>query len=209
MAYIVFDFDGTLADIKMLMLDIGNNIAANHGWPAIDEATYQELSRGSIRDGLKRLKIPLREVPFAAMEGKKMLMSRTDEIQIFPGIPEVIEKLRTSGHKLFVLSANSQKLIIDVLNRHKLGDQITVLPSSGLFGKAASLKRFMRKYRANKSEVWLVGDELRDIEAAKRAGVQVMAVTWGLQNPETLKAANPTCIVSNPNEILDWFNKNK
>ena len=205
--YIIFDFDGTLADVKKLMLEVGNEIAKKHGWPKIDEKIYQELSRGSIRDGLKKLKIPLRDVPFAALEGKRMLINRADEINLFKGIHELIDELNKKDFKLFVLSANSHKLIVDVMNRHKLSDKITVLPSSGLFGKAASIKKFIRKNKTNKSMVWLIGDELRDIDAGKRAGVNVIAVTWGLQNPDTLIAASPTAIANNPPEILKILEK--
>ena len=40
MAYIIFDFDGTLADVKALLLEIGNEIAVKKGWQPIDSATY-------------------------------------------------------------------------------------------------------------------------------------------------------------------------
>ncbi len=201
MAYIIFDFDGTLADMKRLIMEVGNEIAAKKGWPAVDEATYQELSKGNIKDGLKHLGIPLREVPFALLQARRMLMLRTGEIELFPGIHDLVEALRQAGHELFVLSTNSRKLIQAVLVRHELDDKLTVLPSSGLFGKAPALKRFMRSRRASKQEVWLIGDELRDMEAAKRAGVHHIAVTWGLQHPDTLRGAHPEFVVDKPQQI--------
>jgi phosphoglycolate phosphatase len=205
MAYIVFDFDGTLADMKSLIMEVGNEIAAKKGWPPVDEATYQELSKGNIKDGLQHLGIPLRDVPFALIQGKRMLSRRVDEINLFPGIPELVTGLRASGHELFVLSTNSRKLIKTVLVRHKLADKLTVLPSSGLFGKAPVLKRFMRSRKLPKQAVWVIGDELRDIEAAKRVGVQSIAVTWGLQHPDTLQAAKPTFVVDTPQQIAAYL----
>lgn len=204
MAYIVFDFDGTLADMKQLIMEVGNEIAVSKGWPPVDEALYKELSRGSIRDGIKKLKIPLRDIPFALLEGKRKLGARINEIELFPGIPELIQTLNEQGHEVFVLSANSQKLIQIVLNNHKLSDKLTVLPSSSIFGKAAALKRFIRGHKLAKSEVWMVGDELRDLEAARKAGVYCIAVTWGLQHPDTLRAANPTHIADKPSDIIKF-----
>lgn len=206
-AYVVFDFDGTLADMKRLIMEVGNEIAARKGWPAVDEATYQELSKGNIRDGLKRLGIPLHEVPFALFQARKMLAERTDEVELFPGIKEVVADLQAAGHELFVLSTNSRKLIQSVLKRHGLAEALTVLPSSGLFGKAPALKRFMLSRRLNKKDVWLVGDELRDMEAAKRAGVHGVAVTWGLQHPDALRGAKPDFVVDKPRQISDCLKK--
>lgn len=205
MAYIVFDFDGTLADMKQLILEVGNEIAAKKGWQQIDEAMYQQLRRGSIRDAIKKFGIPLREIPYVLFEGKRLLAMRTADIHFFTGITELINGLHAAGHSLFVLSANSQKIIQEVVRRHGVADQITVLPSSSIFGKAAALKRFIRKYKLSKNDVWMVGDELRDLEAAKRAGTRSIAVTWGLQHPDTLKAAKPTVVVSQPQEILAHF----
>jgi len=202
MAYIIFDFDGTLADVKALLLEIGNEIAVKKGWQPIDSATYERLSRGSIREGLKSLGIPFRDVPFLLVVGKRMLGERANEIGLFTGISELLKELHADGHELFVLSTNSRKLIQTVLAKHKLADQMIVLPSSGLFGKAPAIKRFMRSHKASKNDVWYVGDELRDVEAAKKAGVQSIAVTWGLQHPDSLRAATPNFVVDRPAEIL-------
>ncbi|HSX23756.1 MAG TPA: HAD hydrolase-like protein [Candidatus Saccharimonadales bacterium] len=206
---IIFDFDGTLADMKSLIMEVGNEIAVRRGWAPVDEATYQELSRGSIREGIKRLGIPLREIPFGLMEGKRKLSRRAHEIELFPGIHELVDSLVAAGHELFVLSTNSRKLIRTVLERHGLLDKMTVLPSSGLFGKASALRRFIRSRRAARETVWLIGDELRDIEAAKRARIQCVAVTWGLQHPDTLRAAKPSFVVDTPQQILQIIGADK
>lgn len=201
MAYIIFDFDGTLADMKRLIMEVGNEIAARKGWPAVDESTYRELSKGNIKDGLKHLGIPLYEVPFALLTARKMLALRTDEVELFPGIGKLVDDLIAKGHELFVLSTNSRRLIQDVLKKHGLEEKLAVLPSSGLFGKAPALKRFMLGRRVSKSAIWLIGDELRDVEAAKKAGVRSIAVTWGLQHPDALRSAKPDFVADKPFEI--------
>lgn len=202
MKYVIFDFDGTLADMKALFLEIGNEIGAKKGWPKVDEKVYQKLRKGNIKDGLKTLGVSFREVPYALVQAKRMLALRTDEIKLFKDIPELITRLHSEGFELYVLSTNSRKIILSVLESYKLLDKINVLPSSGLFGKAPVIKRFTRARRANKSDVWYVGDELRDVEAAKKAGVNIIAVTWGLQHPDTLKSAEPTIVVDNPQQIV-------
>lgn len=202
MAAVVFDFDGTLADMKRLILEVGNEIGSKRGWKPVDSETFDILSRGSIREGMKQIGIPLRDLPYVLVTGRRMLVLRTNEIELFQGITELVQKLHASGHELYVLSTNSKKLIQDVLLRYKLGDKMTVLPSSGVFGKAPALKKFMRSRKLHNQEVWLVGDELRDLEAAQKVGAHSIAVTWGLQHPDALYNANPDFVVTTPLEIF-------
>ena len=46
-----------------------------------------------------------------------------------------------------------------------------------------------------------MGDEIRDIEAANSAGVDVAAVGWGLNSRRALLKRNPTYIVAQPAEL--------
>jgi phosphoglycolate phosphatase len=72
-----------------------------------------------------------------------------------------------------------------------------------LFGKGKALKRILRAERLTRSELLYIGDELRDVEAAKKAGVRVAAVTWGFQKTELLRTGTPDYLVSDPNELVN------
>jgi phosphoglycolate phosphatase-like HAD superfamily hydrolase len=47
-----------------------------------------------------------------------------------------------------------------------------------------------------------IGDETRDIEAAKKIGIGVVAVTWGYQAGDILKAASPDALVEHPGDLV-------
>lgn len=47
-----------------------------------------------------------------------------------------------------------------------------------------------------------IGDEARDCEAARAAGIAFGAVTWGYAAPETLRSLNPDEIFSTVDDIM-------
>ncbi|MDT8325257.1 MAG: HAD-IA family hydrolase, partial [Bacteroidota bacterium] len=67
------------------------------------------------------------------------------------------------------------------------------------------LRRIMEQLDAEAAGTWMIGDSVYDIEAGKAAGVRTMAVTWGFQSSETLKALKPDRIVSAFDEIVDML----
>ena len=77
-----------------------------------------------------------------------------------------------------------------------------VMTGVGLFGKATKIKRACRIAKVNKSEVICVGDEDRDILAAKKAGIEIISVTWGFHSKGLLEKHNPDFIANKPEEIL-------
>ena len=202
MSTIVFDFDGTLADSFLVMLGIYNDLAKLKGFRQATEADWQKLRIGTIGSGLKWAGINPIQVPGLLTLGLRMVEKRTAEIKLFPEMVKLVDQLAAEGHQLFVLSTNSQALIQEVLNKHGIGEQLDVLKSSRLFGKAQALRKLMRSHRLDPQSVWMIGDEVRDMRAAKRAGVQAAGVAWGFQPEATLVAVGDIHIVKQPKDIL-------
>jgi phosphoglycolate phosphatase len=61
----------------------------------------------------------------------------------------------------------------------------------------------MKEFQLGPREVFLVGDELRDIEAAQETGVHMAAITWGYNSPQALAEASPDYLFTKPLEISD------
>ena len=204
---IIFDFDGTLADSSTLLRRIYNDMAALHGWPAMSETDYQRMRGMNFSQAQKWAGIKSWQIPGLMRDGLKRFRSQAGTIAVFDGIPELINQLVAVGTELYVLSTNSKTAISQVLKRFEIAGQVTILKRSALFGKHYAIRHLLSKHKYKAENVWMIGDEIRDIEAAKRAGVKSAAVTWGLQDAALLKTANPDLIATNPSDLLAIINE--
>ena len=55
------------------------------------------------------------------------------------------------------------------------------------------------------SEMIYIGDETRDIQAAKKAGIRSAAVTWGYNSRKALEAQSPDYLIHSPQELFHLF----
>lgn len=203
MAVVVLDFDGTLADSLVVLLEVYNELAEAKGFQHVNEADWRRLREGTIKDGLKWTGVKAFQVPSLLTQGLKLLEKRKAEIKLFPEMIKVVQQLHKDGHTLFVLSTNSQELIQEVLNKHGIGSELEVLKSSRIFGKAQALRKLVRTNNFNEDDVWMIGDEVRDMNGAKRAAVHGIGVSWGFQPPRTLQAVSPSVqIAKTPTDII-------
>ncbi|HUP26698.1 MAG TPA: HAD-IA family hydrolase [Candidatus Limnocylindrales bacterium] len=200
---IIFDFDGTIADSSALIRAVYNDMAAEHGWPHLNEAQYQRL-RGLKATQLQHwIGVKSWQIPGVMREGLKRFREHSKDITLFDGIPEVIAQLASAGNILYILSTNNPETIKEVLGRYGLKEQVTVLRRSALFGKHYAIRHLLSKYKYVPENVWMIGDEVRDIEAAKRAGVKAAAVSWGLQTSNILKNTAPDALAAHPADLLN------
>ena len=77
-----------------------------------------------------------------------------------------------------------------------------VVGSRRLGGKARALRRLKRRGAGG---LVYVGDELRDLAAARRAGVGAVAVAWGYHSAELLATARPDFLAASPGELASWL----
>ncbi|HAC68449.1 HAD hydrolase-like protein [Pseudomonas sp. JBR1] len=199
--YVIFDFDGTLADSLPFLLSCLGELARTHGFrqPAPEE--WPQLRAASLTGLLDSLGIPLWRVPRIARHYRRLLAQRGDQVAPFAEIPQALDRLQTSGLQLGLATSNSAAAVHQVLPQagHLFPDGEFDIP---LLGKARRLARLIRRQGVAPADALYVGDELRDLQAARRAGLGCAAVAWGYGCPTTLRAQRPDLFFEQPAELL-------
>ena len=200
---LIFDFDGTIADTLGEGLKIYNDLAEQNGYTRIDPGQVDEL-RGLDTDGLlKHLGVPKRRRPFHLATAMRRLRSQIENLSLIEGMHDVLPLLKQRSEHMGILSSNIQENIEAFLEVHGMRDQFTFISSIGrLTGKARHLRAIARTFSLKPGEIIYVGDEIRDLRAARKAGVDVIAVTWGLNSHASLSRERPTFLVEKPCELL-------
>ena len=200
---LIFDFDGTIADTLQAGISIYNNIAAENGFRQLAGDEINTIRNMDIRSALTRLNIPKLRVPLLLAKARRMLKSDITNIPLIYGITETLMELRSNVDRFGILTSNATENVEAFLELHGLRDLFTFISStSSLSGKSKHLRSIARTFSMNPSRMLYVGDEIRDMHAAKKAGIDIVAVTWGFNSRDALAAEQPHYLVNTPAELL-------
>jgi phosphoglycolate phosphatase len=202
MAYtlVIFDLDGTLADSFSWFRTVINGVAREYGFRQIVDDEVEPLRRAGAREILRRLGVPRWKLPAIARRLRALKREQLDALSLFPGAPSMLHTLRDSGLTLTLVSSDNEDNA-----RRQLGESAAVFShfacGASIFGKAAKFKAVMRRARVTAAQTIAIGDEVRDIEAARAAGIACGAATWGYSATDALIAMKPDMVFQNMNDI--------
>lgn len=202
MKYIIFDLDGTLVDSSRMIFECSNAVLESMGRPQVSHEDFEAMRSMPPRQALKVMGVSIYQIPGLKKKVNLEMYRRIDQISLFSGVLQLLEGLKADGFKMSVLSSNQQNYIDEIIARDGLGrffDKIE--SSSGLFGKLKDIRSLVKELGLEKSEVIYVGDELRDVEGAKGAGVNMLAVTWGIQDPAAMRASEADWVVDDVEQL--------
>jgi len=199
---VIFDFDGTLADSTAWAIRAVRPLAERFKFKAVTEDEIAMLRGRSSREIIDYLGLPLWKVPLVAAHGKKMMAAEAHAIPLFSGTGDLLRGLSAAGLRLAIVSSNSEATI-----RSILGDELAGLVDhygcgAAIFGKAAKFRAVVKAARVPKERVLCIGDETRDIEAAREAGLACGGVEWGYATRSALADHGPTMMFSAMDEII-------
>ena len=195
--YIIFDFDGTLADTFALGSQLINEYADQLGYKQIDFAANKDKSA---RELIKMSGVRFWQIPGLIRFFRKKSVERAAEVNAFDGIPDLVCRLHDRGFHLGIITTNSAQTISIFLQKYGLTDLFTYIkPEISLFGKKRAIRRARRHL---KSEIIYIGDELRDIEACRAVNVPIISVSWGFNSTEILEKNNPGKVAENTEDVF-------
>lgn len=197
---LIFDFDGTIADSLPALIECLNNNASYYGYKKADD--LEQLRSKDTKDFLKELGISSFWLPFVVRTIRKDMVLRMSELKPFPSIVDVLTQLHNQGILLGIVSSNSQENIEQFLQAHNINFFSLIHGQSSIFGKSKILKNLLSDYGLDASSVIYIGDELRDIEAAKNNKMRCIGVTWGFNTATLLQEQQPDYLINDPQELL-------
>jgi phosphoglycolate phosphatase len=196
----LFDFDGTLADSRDWFLGIFDQVADRFGYRRLAPADLDRLRRLDTRAILHDLQIPLWKLPLIERHMRGLVTRDIGQIRLFPGAVEMLASLRTGGIQVALVTSNTEPNVRRVLG--PAADHITRFAcGASLLGKAAKIRAVLRATATERERAILVGDEARDIAAARAAGIASAAVAWGYAAPQFLRSLNPTLFFEQMDEV--------
>lgn len=199
--YIVFDFDGTIADSRSVFISLYNDLAHKHGYRILTDENLDELRSLSIPQRCKELGVPLYKIPFIASAIIKKYKVAIAGLQFNEGIKELLLSLESNKIKFAILSSNDKENIRQFFDVNKM-TVLDIFTSRSIFGKHILLNKFLKQKNLKPSEILYVGDELRDVVACQKSNVKVAWVSWGFDSIQSLKNNKPDYHIDSPAQIL-------
>ncbi|TAD99794.1 MAG: HAD family hydrolase [Bacteroidetes bacterium] len=205
---IIFDFDGTIADTIELARQISNELATEFSYNQIspDEvlAYRSETSQGAI----KKAGISLLKLPFIAIRFKQLFAERLPNMTPIQDIFVALQEVKQAGFELGIVTSNSKKGVQAFLEKNNFAQFFSFIrASSSIFGKSRLVNEAIKASGIEKKQVVYIGDETRDIEAARSSKIAIIAVTWGFNTKERLISEKPDYMIDTPSELLDLLQK--
>jgi len=222
---IIFDFDGTLLDIREPLKNSIEEIFGEKKIVADIDDTIQEI--GALMETIQGYPLPkiilqshemfkhitslqsltyMKKLQIATKIFSRYL-TYAKEAPLYPNTINILKKLKKS-FDLFIVSHNQTKNIMEQLEKHKITNLFKgvygtdVLPA--LKPDPDSLSVVFKSYKSSKvNDFIMIGDMPSDIEAGNEAGAWTVAVTTGVSKKEILLRFDPNMIIDSLDQIID------
>jgi phosphoglycolate phosphatase len=196
----IFDFDGTLANSLPWFRASFQDMIARFDLAPVGADEIEGLRSMSARQIMARLNVPMWRLPAIVSDMRKRKLAAADGISLFDGVAALLADLQRLGIHTAIVSSDGEESV-----RRVLGPTAALISrfdcGAAIFGKHRKFRRVAQYFGTRPSDTICIGDELRDIEAARTAGMDSGAVTWGYAFPAALQAAEPTHLFNSMAEI--------
>jgi phosphoglycolate phosphatase len=203
---IAFDYDGVIVDSLDQNLLVAREACQHLGlksFPTLDD--IEQLENMSFEDIGRQIKVPENRLKDFTSFVFRQLARDTNTLFIFEGISDLLLQL-SKQHTLVVVTTNTRKVVVRFLNKYGLEKCfVRIMGDEWQGSKREKIIHVMQQFNYEKHLVYLVGDTISDIRAARLAGINSIAVTWGYQSRNKLLEKSPNYIAETPKEILDIF----
>lgn len=201
---IILDFDGTIADTLELGLEIYNRIAPEYNCSPVGPEESELFRIKKPQELLEAHGITRLKLLTLMFRIRKEMRKHVSEMKPFPGMDSALREIGNAGYRMGILTSNSVENVRKFLHANNLSPLIDFIYSGRSFlGKEKVIRKVLIHEQLSAGRVVYTGDETRDIEASRAAGIPVIAVSWGLNRRDLLASLSPDQIADKPADLLD------
>jgi phosphoglycolate phosphatase len=210
---LVFDWDGTLADSTAIIAGAIQAACRDVGVAVPDDVSARFVIGLGLAEALARVApaLSVSRHPELSARYRHHYLARDAEIPLFDGAAALLEELRADGFMLAVATGKTRvgldralasNALVDRFDATRCADEGRPKPHPDM------LWHLMAKLDAAPRETLMIGDTTHDLELARAAGTDAVAVAYGAHEPAGLAAASPLATVHSIRELRAWLDRN-
>lgn len=208
---ILFDLDGTLTDSGEGIINCAALALRHFNLPVPDRETMRVFVGPPLHESFIRFGVPEDKTE----EAIRVYRSRYIPIGKFentpyPGIADLLQRLRDQGHRLYVATSKPEQMSIEILEHFDLAKYFTLICGASLDltrnSKDAVITYLLQQAETD-GEIIMVGDTAYDVLGAKMHGIPTIGVSWGYGKTEDMEKAGAAAIVHTMDELFAALNR--
>jgi len=118
----------------------------------------------------------------------------------FPGITDLIKRLKEEGYYLAVVSSDLPETLLPEIKEYNL-ENIFEDIINNTHDKTEAVNNLIIKNKLDKNNTYFIGDSNHEVEVAKSTGIKSIAVTWGFATEKNLRLENPDFVAHDVKEL--------
>ncbi|MBQ6839653.1 MAG: HAD hydrolase-like protein [Oscillospiraceae bacterium] len=207
---IFFDLDGTLTDSGEGIINCAALALEHFGLHIPSRQEMRVFVGPPLDQTFIKFGVPANRVD----EAIRVFRSRYVPIGIlenhpYPGIRELLEQLKSSGHRLFVATSKPEEMALRVLDRFDLSRYFEKICGATLDGsriEKADVIAYLLTQVDSVANTVMVGDTAFDVTGAAHHGIPTIGITWGYGEEADMVSAGAVSIARTPDELLALLN---
>jgi len=202
---ILFDLDGTLTDSGEGIVNCFNYALVHFGIPARSREELRVVVGPPLHESFVRFGVAEADAEAAvAKYRERYIPIGKYENSPYPGIRELLERLKVEGHRLYVATSKPEGMSVDILEHFDLAKYFTRICGASMdtsrSSKDAVIAYLLNECGAQENAI-MVGDTAFDVLGAKAHGIPTVGVSWGYGKVEDMENAGATAIVHTMEEL--------
>jgi phosphoglycolate phosphatase len=210
---IAFDWDGTLFDstalitrcIQLAVKDVGGTVPSDKDAAYVIGMGLMQALAHAAPD------VPPEKYPQLGARYKHHYSVHQNDITLFAGVLEMLDRLKTRQHLLTVATGKSRsglnKALRDV-NLQGIFDGSRTADETAGKPHPLMLQELMMEFGVAADRVLMIGDTTHDLQMAVNAGCASVAVSYGAHEPDSFAALGPLTIAHSVAELDAWLQAN-
>ena len=211
---VLFDLDGTLADTAPDLARALNRVRAAHGLAPMPVETTRPYTSSGAR-GLLKIGFDLQpgDARYDALKLQFLDFYAAEicvDTRLFDGMAELLAQLDVDGLPWCVVTNKAERFTSPLLQRLHLGGRAACVVGGDTTARLKPhpdpLLHAAAALQLPPTACVYVGDDLRDVQAARAAGMRVVAAKYGyLGDGGSIESWQADAIIDHPRQVLDYL----
>ncbi|EJM09327.1 haloacid dehalogenase superfamily enzyme, subfamily IA [Pseudomonas sp. GM18] len=210
---LIFDWDGTLADSIGRIVEAMHVASRRSGFPLRDDFAVKGIIGLGLPEAIRTLYPEISDselVAFRDYYAEHYIAAEAVPSPLFEGVLESMEAFRADGYHLAVATGKARRGLDRVLKAHGWEDYFDVTRAADETASKPHplmLEQILAHCEVRPEQALMVGDSSFDLQMARNAGMDSVAVSYGAQSIEALQQFEPRLSIDRFSELRSWLSQ--